>query len=136
MRPLLRIRGLRKVFRAGGWQGAVRIPAVDGVDLDLYAGETLGLVGESGCGKTTLARCALRLLEPTSGSVEFAGVDLGSLPPESLRLKRREFQFISQDPLSSMNPRMKVSEILSEPFRVQGLGSARDRQNWVVELLD
>ena len=97
MAPLLQIRGLRKEFRIRRAGRDVSVKAVDGVDLEVFPGDTLGLVGESGSGKTTLARCALRLLEPTAGSILFNGVDLLSLNPPALRRKRREFQIIFQD---------------------------------------
>ncbi len=136
--PLLEVRGLVKHFpiRRGLLQRTVgAVKAVDGVDLVLWPGECLALVGESGSGKTTLGRCLLRLEEPTSGSVRFRGEDLLALSPEALRRLRRRFQMIFQDPYGSLNPRMRVRSILSEPLEVHGLapGSARPRR--VHELL-
>lgn len=136
MFPLLKVQGLHKEFRTSGRERSPRIRAVDGVDLEIYPGETLGLVGESGCGKTTLARCALRLLEATSGSIQFDGVDLRSLSPGALRRKRREFQIIFQDPFASLDPRMTVAQILMEPYEVQNIGTPHERKSWVNEWLE
>jgi oligopeptide/dipeptide ABC transporter ATP-binding protein len=128
MEPILKVRQLSMVFRSGGIGRAKSIRALDGVDLELGRGETLGLVGESGCGKTTFARCALRLLEPTAGFIFFEGTDLMILSPAELRRKRREFQIIFQDPFASLDPRMTIRQILAEP--------RRDREAWIEDLLD
>src|SRR5262245_18536974 len=114
--PLLSIRDLKVHFNLGGgtlWDkivGGSTVPrvvrAVDGVNVDIYAGETLGLVGESGCGKSTLGRALLRLIEPTSGKVLLRGQDLARLSPRNLRRERRHLQMIFQDPYASLNPRM------------------------------
>jgi len=133
MEPLLKISGLRKEFRGASGRP---LRAVDGIDLEVYPGETLGLVGESGCGKTTLARCALRLLEPTAGRICFDGVDLLSISPSDLRRKRREFQIIFQDPLAALDPRMTAGQIIAEPFEVHGLGDRTETETWVRELLE
>jgi ABC-type glutathione transport system ATPase component len=120
--PLLEIRNLTKVFPlsesafGGGAKGEVR--AVDGVSLDIHAGETLGLVGESGSGKSTLGRLALRLIEPTSGSIRFDGRDLPSASHGDLRRLRRHMQIIFQDPFSSLDPRMKVEDLIAEPLLI------------------
>jgi ABC-type glutathione transport system ATPase component len=108
MTNLVEIRGLRKDYGA--------LSAVDGVDLDVVSGETLAVVGESGSGKTTLTRLLLRLIEPTAGTVRFDGADLYSLGAASLRKVRREMQVVLQDPYSSMNPRLRVTEIVGEPL--------------------
>ncbi|MEU5629553.1 ATP-binding cassette domain-containing protein [Streptomyces tendae] len=110
-RPILELNGLRKEF--GGRRPNV---AVDGVSLDVQEGETLALVGESGCGKTTLTRLLLGLLEPTAGSVRFDGRDLSALTASELRGVRRRMQVVLQDPYSSMNPRMRITDIVAEPL--------------------
>jgi peptide/nickel transport system ATP-binding protein len=111
--------------------------AVDGVSFDVYAGETLGLVGESGCGKTTLGRALLRLVEPTGGRIFFEGVDLATLAARELKRLRSRMQLIFQDPYSSLNPRLSAGEAISEAMSVHGLGgSERQRREAVVELLE
>ncbi len=111
-------------------------PAVDGVTLEVKQGETLGLVGESGSGKTTLGRCALMLETPTSGEVLFEGRDLAGLGKEELRRTRRHMQIIFQDPMGSLNPRMRVEKILAEPFDIHENLSAAETRDRVRELLD
>ncbi len=119
MTPLLEVHGLRKEYPVrrgalGRLAGTVR--ALDGVDLELAAGECLALVGESGSGKTTLGRCAIRLIEPTAGRVVFAGEDLTQLSGRALRARRRRFQMVFQDPYGSLDPRQRVDSILDEPL--------------------
>ncbi|HYK88055.1 MAG TPA: ABC transporter ATP-binding protein [Acidobacteriota bacterium] len=134
--PILSIKNLSKDYSAGGiWAGRM-IRALDHVSLDIAPGEMLGLVGESGCGKTTLARCALRLTPPTSGSVYFDGVDLNLLSSDALRRKRREFQIIFQDPFAALDPNMRIRQILLEPFQAHGLGTRGDREKWIRELAE
>jgi len=114
--------------------GAVR--AVDGVSLDIAPGETLGLVGESGCGKSTLGKAVVRLLKPTDGGVRFDGTDITHLNQRQLRPFRRDFQMIFQDPAESLDPRMSVRSILEEPYVIHGIGSSKERREWVDQLLD
>src|SRR6188508_2644130 len=111
------------------------VKAVDGVTVDVRRGETLGLVGESGCGKSTIGRALIRLREPTEGSVRFDGVDLFSLKPDELRRMRRRMQIIFQDPYGSLDPRMTVSAIVSEPIETHGLARGEAKRERVAELL-
>jgi peptide/nickel transport system ATP-binding protein len=112
------------------------IKAVDGVTFDIQRGETLGLVGESGCGKTTVGRTILRLYDPTEGRIIFEGQDIAKLKPKDLRSLRRRMQMVFQDPYSSLNPRQNVGNIISEPLRVHGLASGADADKRVRDLLD
>ena len=130
---LVSVRGLFKHFPVAGSDDVVR--AVDGVTFDIYRGETLGLVGESGCGKSTVGRCLLRLIEPTRGEVKFEGRDVLGVSGGELRRLRREMQIIFQDPYASLNPRMKVRDIVSEPLVIHSLGDKAERRERVAELL-
>ena len=137
--PLLQVDRLVKHFTVGGGffgraPGLVR--AVDDVSFEVRRGETVGLVGESGCGKTTTGRCILRLEQPTSGRILFEGVDLAALDEEALRAVRRRMQVIFQDPYASLNPRMTVGDILAEPLKVHAIvPDAAKRKARVQELL-
>src|ERR1700720_4153558 len=123
--PLLQVRGLRMHFPVTEGMIARRhvgdVKAVDGVDLTIRRGETLGLVGESGCGKTTMGRCILRLEKPTAGKILYDGVDIAKLGRKELVALRRRIQVIFQDPYSSLNPRQKVGSIIGEPMKVHGV---------------
>jgi peptide/nickel transport system ATP-binding protein len=133
---LLEIRSLVKEFTRT--HGLLRTPsvvrAVDGVTFSIDAGETFGLVGESGSGKTTTGRCILRLIEPTSGEVEFKGENVLAFDRARMRQARRDMQIVFQDPYSSLNPRMRAGAIVEEPLVVHGVGSRTERQERVAEL--
>ena len=137
--PLLAVEGLTKHFTQGG--GLLSEPrlvrAVDGVSFDLHEGETLGLVGESGCGKSTVSRTIMRLTPATGGSVRFRGEDILSFDRRRLRELRRDIQLVFQDPYSSLSPRLTVRQIIFEPWEVhRGIVPSEDRERRLAELLD
>jgi oligopeptide transport system ATP-binding protein len=137
---LLSVRDLRKHFAVkGGILSRVvdQVHAVDGVSFDIAAGETLGLVGESGCGKSTTGRCILRLIEPSSGEILFEGADVKKMDAGALRSLRRDMQIIFQDPYASLNPRLTVGAIVGEALTIHGLAkSRREHEERVVQLLE
>ena len=131
---LLQADGLTKHYRARDGRGVVK--AVDGVSLTLRAGEVLGIVGESGCGKSTLARLLLRLIEPSAGSIRFAGQDLMALGAAQLRARRRDMQIVFQDPYASLDPRMTIGDIIAEPLDIHAIGTRKERLAKVADLLE
>ncbi|MGO8916551.1 MAG: ABC transporter ATP-binding protein [Stellaceae bacterium] len=145
MSPLLQLEALEKHFPLRGlasWlssvEGAGRavVRAVDGVSLTVTAGETLGLVGESGCGKSTIARCVLRIVDPSAGRILFGGTDLAMLDETSLRHARRDLQMVFQDPTASLNPRLSVRRTIEEPLRLHTTLAPAERRERVGEVLD
>jgi oligopeptide/dipeptide ABC transporter ATP-binding protein len=137
--PLVEVRDLVKHFplRGGVLQRTVGyVQAVDGVSFDIARGETLGLVGESGCGKTTVGRLLLRLIEPTSGSIRFDGVDIGAISGSALKPYRRRMQIIFQDPYSSLDPRTPIGDSIGEGLRIHGIGTSAERRAKVSRMMD
>ena len=137
--PLLDVRGLEKRFAVGGaWMSGRRrvIHAVDGVSFTIERGEVLGLVGESGCGKSTTGRLILRLIEPSAGSIRFEGHDLVTLSPPRLWATRQRMQIVFQDPFASLNPRMRVGSIIAEPLAIYDRADTAERQRQVGDLLE
>jgi oligopeptide/dipeptide ABC transporter ATP-binding protein len=138
--PLVRLTGIKKYFPIT--QGIIfrrevgRVHAVDGVDVEVFPGETLGVVGETGCGKSTLARLLCRLLPVTEGRVEFEGEDITDWKGNRLRKLRREIQMIFQDPYSSLNPRKRVGAIIGDPFAIHGIADGQERKKRVQELME
>lgn len=130
---LLEVKGLVKHFPVENSEDVLR--AVDGITLNIRGGETLGLVGESGCGKSTVGRCVLRLYEPTDGQVVFDGKDITHLSNSEMRVLRREMQVIFQDPYASLNPRLDIQSIISEPLKIHGIGDKNSQRERVAELL-
>lgn len=136
---LLHVEGLRKTFLIGGgpaWRKRDELYAVNGISFDIERGQTFGLVGESGCGKSTVARCVMRLVEPTSGRIIFDGTDLLELDSRALRRMRRRMQMVFQDTSGSLDSRMSVRSILEEPLVIHGIGSRTERRERVGEMLE
>src|SRR6187397_1312104 len=136
---LLRVKNLKKYFPIRGGlfsQEVARVHAVDGVSFDILRGETLGLVGESGCGKTTVGRLLLRLIEPTAGSIRFDGTDISSLQGAALRPYRRRMQIIFQDPYASLDPRTPIGDSIGEGLRIHGIGNQKERRERVRRMMD
>lgn len=137
--PLLEAKNLKMYFpirkgvfmRRAGW-----VKAVDDVSLTIRQGETLGLVGESGCGKSTMGKCLIRLLAPTSGHIYFRGQDISKISQRRMRPLRSHIQMVFQDPAESLNQRLSIGQIIAEPYVIHGLGSAIQRREWVLGLLD
>lgn len=130
--PILQVKNLSKHFNVeSGF-----LQAVDGLNLEIYKGETFGLVGESGCGKSTAGRTILRLYEPTAGEVIFEGQNIYDLSPKEMKEHRKEMQMIFQDPYASLDPRMTVEEIIAEPLVIYGIGNKKERRERVIELLE
>jgi len=133
VRDMVKVYPLGESVFGGGAKGEVR--AVDGISLDIAAGETLGVVGESGSGKSTLGRLILRLIEPTSGTARFNGVDILAARGSEMRRLRRDMQFVFQDPFGSLDPRMTVAAIVTEPLRIHESDSADRRRQRAAELM-
>jgi oligopeptide/dipeptide ABC transporter ATP-binding protein len=132
-KELVQVRNLVKHFPVENSDDVVQ--AIDGVSFDIFAGETLGLVGESGCGKSTVGRCILRLYEPTSGDVIFEGQNIIGMPNSEMQKLRREMQIIFQDPYASLNPRLNILSIVSEPLKIHGIGNKTERRERVADLM-
>jgi len=137
MEPLIEVSNLRKLFPIR--KGVLRrvsgqVHAVDGVSFSIEEGQTLGLVGESGCGKSTVGRAVLRLIEPTAGAIKLRGRDITHLGRSEMRPLRRQMQIVFQDPFSSLNPRIRAGDIVAEPFKVHGVGNRADRDERVARL--
>ena len=133
-RPLVEVRNLVKHFSVEKSDDVVR--AVDDISFDILSGETLGLVGESGCGKSTVGRCLIRLHEPTSGDILFEGKNLVGLPKRDMQQLRSEMQIIFQDPYASLNPRMSIRSIVAEPLKIHGVSDKNERKERVADLLN
>lgn len=130
---LVKVRNLVKHFPVENSDDVVQ--AIDDVSFEIFAGETLGLVGESGCGKSTVGRCILRLYEPTSGEIWFENQNISNLPNREMQTLRREMQIIFQDPYASLNPRLTILSIVSEPLKIHGIGNKSERRDRVADLM-
>ena len=134
--PLLKIRGLKKHFRIGHGRKAPVLKAVDGIDLDIHAGETVGLVGESGCGKSTFGKAVINLHAPTAGTVEYRGQDISHYNTRMMRPLRKELQFIFQDPYASLDPRKTIFDLVKAPLDAFRLGTEAEREKEVEAILN
>jgi oligopeptide/dipeptide ABC transporter ATP-binding protein len=134
--PILQVRDLKKHFPVARSRGGGKVHALNGVDLTINAGEVLGLVGESGSGKSTVGKCVVRLLEPTEGTIMLNGRDISHLPPRKMRSVRRQVHMVFQDPYSSLDPRMAIGDIISEPLRMHQAARNRELGKKVESLLD
>ena len=135
---LLSVRNLTKTFKIKSnrfFEAPKYLKAVNDVSFDLYEGETLGIIGESGCGKSTLGKCLLRLINPTSGTVQYGDVSLLDLPEKEIKRMRKDIQIVFQDPYSSLDPRKTAGSIIEEPMIIHGIGNADERKERVNELL-
>ncbi|EJL22523.1 ABC transporter ATP-binding protein [Brevibacillus sp. BC25] len=135
--PLLEVKSLTKHFtsKQGFFSKEKIVRAVDGVNLTVYPGETVSIVGESGCGKSTTGRCILRLIEPTDGEVFFEGQDIRKLNESELRRARRNMQLVFQDPFASLNPRKTIGQLLEDPLIIHGIGNSAERRKQVEEMI-
>lgn len=135
--PLLEVRSLTKHFKSkqGFFSQEKVVRAVDGVNLTVYPGETVSIVGESGCGKSTTGRCILRLIEPTDGEILFEGQDIRKLNEAELRRTRRNMQLVFQDPFASLNPRKTIGQLLEDPLIIHGIGTPAERRKQVEEMI-
>ncbi|MBY0085676.1 MULTISPECIES: dipeptide ABC transporter ATP-binding protein [Brevibacillus] len=135
--PLLEVKSLTKHFtsKQGFFSKEKVVRAVDGVNLAVYPGETVSIVGESGCGKSTTGRCILRLIEPTDGEVFFEGQDIRKLNESELRRARRNMQLVFQDPFASLNPRKTIGQLLEDPLIIHGIGNSAERRKQVEEMI-
>ena len=131
MEPILAVKDLTKSFR----EGKAEVRAVNGISFSIYPGEAVGLVGESGCGKTTTARCILRLTEPSSGAIVFSGTELQGLSRREMRTQRRHLQMVFQDPNTSLNPRFTVRRTLAEPLTLHGFPSGKEQEGRLKQTL-
>ncbi len=137
--PLVEIRGLSKHFPVKGGilqRTVAEVKAVDGVDLEIKRGEALGLVGESGCGKTTVGRLLLRLIEPTTGTITFDGTDITRMKADQLKPFRRRMQIIFQDPYASLDPRATIADSIGDGLRIQNIGNSKERREKVKKMMD
>ncbi|NGX37265.1 MAG: Oligopeptide transport ATP-binding protein OppF [Chlamydiae bacterium] len=132
MNPLISIRNLKKYYS----QDKQIVKAINDISLDIYRGETLGLVGESGCGKSTVARCLLRLTDPTGGTIEYEGKSITALKGKELKAFRRQAGMIFQDPYASLNPRMTAGDIIAEPLQIHNLAKGAEKKRRIRELLE